>query len=162
MVLDNILLYGVFLIHILLVLGAVLLIAGFKVPSWIKDRALWLGFYTSLIATAGSLYYSEFLNYTPCELCWYQRIFMYVLPLIFGSAIIFNDKKVIRYALPISVAGFLIGVYHYLVQVTQVVVCTGEVDCAVRYTFGFGYITIPFMALTTFLLTVIFAWLAKK
>ncbi|MDA1515628.1 disulfide bond formation protein B, partial [Bacillus cereus group sp. TH40LC] len=37
--------------------------------------------FISLIATCGSLYFSEILGFTPCNLCWYQRIFMY--PLIF-------------------------------------------------------------------------------
>ena len=36
--------------------------------------AIWT---VSLIATLGSLYFSEVRNYIPCEMCWYQRILMY-------------------------------------------------------------------------------------
>lgn len=40
---------------------------------------LWL---VSLVATLGSLYFSEVRGYEPCELCWYQRILMYPIVLI--------------------------------------------------------------------------------
>ncbi|MEM7737254.1 MAG: disulfide bond formation protein B, partial [Deinococcota bacterium] len=31
----------------------------------------------ALVATAGSLYFSEVRNFIPCTFCWYQRILMY-------------------------------------------------------------------------------------
>ena len=34
------------------------------------------------LATGGSLFFSEVLHYTPCMLCWYQRILMYPLAVI--------------------------------------------------------------------------------
>jgi hypothetical protein len=37
---------------------------------------LWLAFVASATATAGSLFFSEVAHFVPCELCWYQRIFM--------------------------------------------------------------------------------------
>lgn len=40
---------------------------------------IWL---VSLVATLGSLYFSEVRGYEPCELCWYQRILMYPIVLI--------------------------------------------------------------------------------
>lgn len=40
---------------------------------------IWL---VSLVATLGSLYFSEVRGYEPCELCWYQRILMYPILLI--------------------------------------------------------------------------------
>ncbi len=162
MAISFVLITSTLLVHIALVLGLIAFLAGFRIPEWFKKKSLWLGFYVSVIASLGSLYYSEIMGFTPCVLCWYQRIFMYVLPFIFGSAIVYNDYKVIRYVLPISVMGLLISAYHYLVQVTRVFVCTGEVDCAIRYTFSYGYITIPVMAFTAFLLVLLFSWLAKN
>ncbi|MGR5922655.1 disulfide bond formation protein B [Bacillus pacificus] len=49
--------------------------------------------FISLIATCGSLYFSEILGFTPCNLCWYQRIFMY--PLIFLIIIAMIKRMII-------------------------------------------------------------------
>lgn len=66
---------------------------------------LYGAWFVSLIATLGSLYLSEIKGFIPCDLCWFQRIFMYPLVLILGIATLQNDWKVVRYALPLSVIG---------------------------------------------------------
>ena len=60
---------------------------------------LWLAFLVSAIATAGSLFFSEIANFIPCELCWYQRIFMYPVAIVTLLAAIANDHRVARYLL---------------------------------------------------------------
>ena len=50
----------------------------------VGPAALWLAFLVALTATVGSLYFSEVARFTPCVLCWYQRIAMY--PLVFVDA----------------------------------------------------------------------------
>ncbi len=42
----------------------------------------WLAFLVTGTATAGSLYFSEIQEFTPCRLCWFQRIFMFSLAVI--------------------------------------------------------------------------------
>ena len=46
-----------------------------------------LGSSVATVATLGSLYFSEEAGYIPCRLCWYQRIFMYPLPILIALAI---------------------------------------------------------------------------
>src|SRR5437870_4857275 len=41
-----------------------------------------IAFVVAAVTTAGSLYYSESAGFTPCELCWYQRIVMYPLVVV--------------------------------------------------------------------------------
>ncbi|MEG0381222.1 MAG: disulfide bond formation protein B, partial [Kurthia sp.] len=41
------------------------------------ENALLMIWVVALMATLGSLYFSEIRGYEPCELCWYQRIIMY-------------------------------------------------------------------------------------
>ncbi|MBS4178385.1 disulfide oxidoreductase [Lederbergia citrea] len=115
---------------------------------------LYFAWVVSVIATLGSLYFSEIKGYVPCELCWYQRIFMYPLAIILGIAAFENDTKLKKYVLPLSVFGGLISLYHYLVQkvpsFASIKPCVQGVPCNVQYINWLGFITIPFLALTAF------------
>lgn len=123
------------------------------------ENLLLIAWSQAIIATAGSLFYSEVMGYVPCELCWYQRIIMYPLVFIYGVAAI---KKEISIALPglfMSGIGILVSTYHYLIQKVSAFQelggsCTGGVPCNAVYVNYFGFITIPFLALIAF--TVIF------
>lgn len=110
----------------------------------------------AVVATAGSLYYSEVLGYTPCELCWIQRIFMYPLVVVFGVAAVKKDTAVALPGLFLSGIGMLVSIYHYLIQKLPALQAAGEacgeVGCNVQYVNYFGFITIPFLAGTAFIL----------
>lgn len=117
---------------------------------------LYLGWLVAMVATAGSLYFSEVRNFVPCPLCWYQRIFMYPLVLLLGVASYRNDKGVLAYALPLSLMGAGTALYHYLVQKVPGFgaspICRAGVPCNVAYINWLGFITIPFLALVAFTL----------
>lgn len=110
----------------------------------------------TLVATAGSLYYSEVRGYTPCELCWIQRIFMYPLVIIYGVAL---WKKNISIALPgliLSGIGMFISAYHYSLQKIPSLhnaggIC-GDIPCNLQYVNYFGFVTIPFQAGLAFII----------
>ena len=46
----------------------------------------------ALMATAGSLFFSEVMELPPCILCWYQRIALFPLVLIIGVSIVLRDQ----------------------------------------------------------------------
>ncbi|MBM7660072.1 disulfide bond formation protein DsbB [Bacillus mesophilus] len=109
----------------------------------------------SVIAAFGSLFFSEVLKYIPCELCWYQRILMYPLVILMGTAIIKKDYHTISpYILPLSILGMTISLYHYLIQkvdfMSEASISCGVVPCTGEYINWFGFITIPFLALSAF------------
>ena len=112
----------------------------------------------SLLAVFGSLFYSEVMGYIPCDLCWYQRILMYPLVVIYGVALIRKDINVAFPGVILSGIGILVSVYHYSLQKVpflQDVGCIcGDVPCTSQYINYFGFVTIPFLALIAF--TVIF------
>lgn len=114
----------------------------------------------SVIATLGSLYLSEIRGFIPCELCWYQRIFMYPIPFILGIAIFVNDLSVKKYVLPLAIMGGAISIFHYLEQkvpgFAEIKQCAGGVPCSAEYFNWLGFITIPFLALSAFTLIIIF------
>lgn len=106
----------------------------------------------ALVATAGSLYYSELRFFPPCELCWYQRYAMYPLTLLLGLGAWYNDRKVAIYALPLALVGGSISVFHLLEQNFPEVFareCRSLVPCTVEYIPSFP---IPLQALVAFVL----------
>lgn len=118
-------------------------------------------FVIPLIAMLGSLFYSEVALYAPCVLCWYQRIFMYPQAIILTIAFWKKDKSFNFYSIVLSVIGSAIALYHYLLQrgvIKELVPCSAApqaVDCAAKVHFTFGYISIPMMALSAFLLIIV-------
>ncbi|WP_010529879.1 disulfide oxidoreductase [Lentibacillus jeotgali] len=113
----------------------------------------------SLIATLGSLFFSEFMGYVPCELCWLQRIFMYPLVVIYGTALIKKDLSIALPGLILSGIGMFISLYHYLVQklpaLQEAGGSCGAVPCNTEYVNYFGFITIPFLAGIAFIVIVV-------
>lgn len=121
----------------------------------------------ALVATLGSLFFSEIMHYIPCKLCWYNRILMYPLVIFLGVAIARNDKKIAAYVLPMSILGIILSTYHYAIQkfsfVPVLSQCTGGVSCTTEYASWFGFITIPFLALVAHtIITITLILLIKK
>ncbi|WP_377891949.1 disulfide oxidoreductase [Alkalihalobacillus sp. R86527] len=119
-----------------------------------KEYLLFSAWAAAVVAMAGSLYFSEVLGYEPCVLCWYQRILMYPLVIVLGIAAVKKDGAQWLYVLPISLIGFGISLYHYLIQKTSFFAesspACGRVPCTGEYINAFGFITIPFLALIGF------------
>jgi disulfide bond formation protein DsbB len=149
------------IVAVLLVL-ALLGLVGVRGPLTFVRRAiwgyeLWLAFLVAAIATGGSLFFSEIAHFPPCELCWYQRICMYPLSGILLLVALANDHRVTRYLLPLPIAGAGVAVYHLLVEngvVEQDQSCliSAPGGCATKWIEEFGYVTIPTLALSGFLL----------
>jgi len=118
------------------------------------NKPLLLAWLAAIIATLGSLYFSEVMHFIPCMLCWYQRIFMYPLAIILGIAFYRNDQGIYRYVLPLSIIGMLISGYHTLLQrlpyLQQFEMCTTGVPCSKDYINWLGFITIPLLAFIAF------------
>ncbi len=75
---------------------------------------LFIAWSISVVATLGALFIGEVMGKIPCNLCWYQRIFMFPLPIILGIALYRVDFSVWRYALPMSAGGSAIAAFHSL------------------------------------------------
>jgi disulfide bond formation protein DsbB len=124
---------------------------------------LWAAFIVAALATGGSLFFSEIAGFIPCDLCWFQRICMYPLSILTLFAAWHGDNRVVRYLLPFPVIGAGVSVYHILVEnhwVSTPAACQVGAGCAVKWINEFGYLTIPTLALTGFLLLIGFLSLA--
>jgi disulfide bond formation protein DsbB len=119
---------------------------------WAPDgtTALVGAFGVAAVATTGSLVFSEVYHFTPCELCWVQRIAMYPLVVILGIALARRDLDVRRYVLPLSVAGLLVSTWHVLVQRVPAMAgttsCEATAPCTGIWVEALGVLTIPTMA----------------
>jgi len=152
-----------------LALGGLALVGS--VVSRIGQRAvelrpllLPLAFVVAVLATAGSLYYSEIAHYTPCELCWYQRICMYPLTVVLGVALLRRDDRGGLYALPLAVAGLGVSIYHYQLQMfpEQGSSCDTVAPCTFQWVDTLGFMSIPFMAGCGFLAVIGLATLSLR
>ncbi|MBK5492004.1 disulfide oxidoreductase [Bacillus sp. TH13] len=117
-----------------------------------------LAWIISICGTAFSLLFSEILDLPPCDLCWYQRIFMYPLVLILGVGIYKKDSNINSYALPLSILGLSISLYHILIQTfpsLSVSSCAIGVSCTTDSLNLFGFITIPMLSFLGFLIITI-------
>ena len=134
------------------------------INAFFKKNALLFAFIIALVGTSGSLFYSEIAGYEPCKLCWFQRIFMYPLTILLGIALIKNDFEIADYVIPLSVIGGLISTYHYYIQRVAYSLSCGvdAVSCTTTYSFYYGYITIPIMALTAFVMIIVLTYICKE
>ncbi len=134
-----------------------------------RDRNLLLiafAWLVAIVATSGSLYFSQIRHFTPCELCWYQRIFMYPLSLILGIATFYGDARIRRYALPMALVGGSISTLHYAEQKIpgfEPTACAATpIPCNIEFVNYFGFVTIALMAWTAFVLISIALWYVKE
>lgn len=132
----------------------------------IRQYTLYMAWIVAVVATLGSLYFSEIRGFIPCELCWYQRILMYPLSLILGIAAFYDEYKIKKYVLPLSIMGILVSSFHYMEQkipgFAAIKPCTQGVPCNIDYINWFGFVTIPFLALIGFTLITLLLLIKKK
>ena len=106
------------------------------------------------VSAMGSLFFSFVMEFAPCVLCWYQRIFLFPLVLILAIGLFPFDKKVVKYALPLAIAGWLTAVYHNLLYAgiipKSIQPCSQGVSCTEEYIHLFGFLSIPMLSLLSF------------
>src|SRR3989338_4144250 len=150
---------GAILLKIFAVAAFVVLFLGpkrNKFLAFIDKHYLALGFLISLSASLFSLVYSEIVGFVPCYLCWYQRVFMFPLPFIFGMAIWHKDRKIVKYVLPLLCVGFIVSVYqnfnYYFADIGSLPCDASGVSCYQELinVFG-GYMSFPMLSLSAFL-----------
>lgn len=123
----------------------------------------WLVVTTSAL---GSLFFSYVMEFPPCVLCWYQRIFLFPLVIILAVGLFPFDKKVIKFALPLAVAGWLTSAYHNLLYAgiipESIQPCTQGVSCTEEYIKLFGVFSIPMLSMLSFSITIVLLFILRR
>lgn len=168
---------GVAVLQIVLVLG----ILGYFFSRDVKAQItalsartlVWGGFFLASGAIVMSLIFQYAYLLTVCPLCWYQRIFMYPLAVLFGLALYRKEEEGIApYALALSVVGMFIALYHSFLQYYTLIVGSepgipcgatiNEVSCAEVSWVQFDYLTFPVIAVTVFAVFIALILLVQK
>ena len=118
------------------------------------------------ISTLGSLFFSEIMQFPPCVLCWYQRIFLFPLVIIIIVGLFPFDKSIVKYALSLALIGWVIAFYHNLLYYgiipESVQPCSQGVSCSEAYMDWFGFLTIPMLSLISFSTLVALLFILKR
>jgi disulfide bond formation protein DsbB len=128
------------------------------VIATIGPVALYLAATITTTATFGSLYLSEVAHFTPCTYCWYQRIAMYPSAILLAIAAIRRDANIRLYVAVLCSIGAMLSTYHVLLErfpSLESSSCDPNNPCSLKWVEKFGYVTIPVMALTAFLSTLL-------
>lgn len=140
-----------------------------KANDFLARHAYRIIFALALVSTLGSLFFSEIAGFEPCRLCWFQRIAMYPLAMLFGVALFKKEKTITIFALPLAAIGWLIAAYHNYIYyaAAKETVCSifSTTSCVIPYFTEFGFVTIPLMSLLAFsliLLMLLLSWSKER
>ena len=118
---------------------------------WLILLGAWL---IAVTATASALFIGEVMLMVPCQLCWYQRIFMFPLAIVLGMACFSDDRRGAVYALPLALGGTLMAAYHTLLVAGLIpkswIPCSAGVSCAAQKLDILNGIQIPWLSLIAF------------
>ncbi|MCY4117499.1 MAG: disulfide oxidoreductase [Caldilineaceae bacterium] len=125
---------------------------------WVR-LGLYSAFTAAWVSMMGSLYFSEVMRFTPCTLCWFQRVLMYPLAGLIAFGILRRDHHLPFLVLPFSLLGQGLAVYHYLLQKTTIFSqpssCGLGVTCSSVWIDWFGIVTIPLLSVFGFMVITI-------
>ena len=168
---------GILVLHIILALALLLFLyhklTKKKLPfifynfkNFISSNGLIFALIISIAATLGSLIYSEIIKLPPCDLCWYQRALLYPQVVILAVALIRKNRDIYDYVIGLNIIGIIIAGYQYIMQMISYTgpcpIGSGGVNCFTKDVFEFGYITLPLMSITVFVLLALLTYAYKR
>jgi disulfide bond formation protein DsbB len=131
--------------------------------GWTLVFACWL---VASGSTLGVLFLSEIVGIVPCVLCWYQRIAMFPLVFILPAGLLPYDPNILRYALPLAAAGWIVSLFHVLVTAgvipESIRPCTQGVPCTDDQIVWFGFLKIPHLSMLAFSIIVALLILTRR
>ena len=126
-------------------------------PTGAGERAwplLFAAWCIAVVASLGSLFFSEVMEFAPCALCWYQRVCLFPLVIVLARGLFPLDPGVVRYALPLAAVGWLLAAYHCMIHAGWIPAgmqpCGRGVSCSEEYVALFGFLSIPSLSLLAF------------
>lgn len=129
--------------------------------SWqIRHLALYGAWTLSCIGTIGSLVFSEIYGFSPCNLCWYQRICLFPLAWILGFAAYDLCLKITKYVKGLALIGAFIALYHVIISYSPFSLgCSSNCSSFNQHPY---LIWVPVLSLINFILLFILLHFASK
>ncbi len=115
---------------------------------------LFIAWATALAATLAALFIGEVMGQAPCNLCWFQRAFMFPLVVVLAIASYRSDYAVAIYAIPLAGAGWLLAGVHSLLYAgiipEAIEPCGKGPSCSSADMTIFGNVPLPVLSLAAF------------
>ncbi len=151
--------FGTLITLFISIVSILALVLFYKDKNWwltfVKKNALNLYLILLVSSTVIILYYSEVALFTPCKLCWFQRLFIFpqILLILVAKAKkdIVNIFSYLSWMTGFGLAFSLIHNYVYYFGEESSLTCDAAASCKAYYVYEYGFVTIPFMALGLFL-----------
>ncbi len=168
---------GILVLHVALAVALLVYIyhkiSGKKLPfmfynfkNFISSNGLIFALIISIAATLGSLVYSEIIGLPPCDLCWYQRALLYPQVVILAVALVKKNRDIYDYVIGLNIIGIIIAGYQYIMQMINYSgpcpIGNGSIYCFTKDVFEFGYITLPLMSISVFVLIALLTYLYNE
>lgn len=132
----------------------------------INTNVILLCFLIASLASGGSLFFSEIMDFVPCTMCWYQRIFMYPLVFIFLINILYPDDDIFKYSMTLVIIGLSFSIYHnfllFGIIPESAVPCASGIPCSTEYINWLGFITIPLLSFIAYFMILILLVFGKN
>lgn len=145
---------------------------GLKINEVLSDKFMLLFiFILSFFSAIMTLVYSEIFLQEPCSMCWFQRIFMYGIVVISGTALLakntLEQKVILKYIINFSVLGACFAFYQHMQQIlafygTNLPCPVSGADCSKMIIYEYGHITFPWMAFVLFSLFIVVILLQRE
>lgn len=123
---------------------------------------LGLAWLVAAVSMSGSLWFSEVAGFLPCRLCWIQRACMYPLVAILAVAVLGRRLgwptvalRARQLAVGLAAVGAAVATYHVLLErfpTLETGACDPTLPCTLVWFERLGFITLPYMALSGFVL----------
>lgn len=134
-----------------------------KASGWPLLCTAWL---LALIASLAVLFVGEVMGQTPCNLCWFQRAFMFPLAIVLGVACLRDDLQVWRYGLPLALGGAAVAGFHSLLYAglipERITPCSGGTSCTSADMTVLGGLPLPVLALAAFVAIAVLLILSRN
>lgn len=99
-----------------------------------KWRPLAAAWGVALVSSLAVLFIGEVMGQAPCNLCWFQRVFMFPLAILLGIAAFRSDSHIVPYGLALAAGGGLVALYHLLLYAAflpaPIIPCDGGPSCS--------------------------------
>jgi disulfide bond formation protein DsbB len=144
------------LVALVMAVASLFIKTGFtsKLLDYISKYSLVIVAVLSLGGIFGSLLYSNFVGFIPCELCWWQRVLLYPQSIIAIVALWKKDRRVLSTLLIMSILGLIVALYQVYLQHwpdPNSFCSVGTSDCSRIYVQFMGFLTMPAMSAILFL-----------
>lgn len=131
-----------------------------------KDTALAGAWIVALASSLAVLYIGEVLGQAPCNLCWFQRAFMFPLAVVLGLGLWWQDYGVGRYGVALALGGAAIALWHLGLYIgvlpERIQPCTATGPSCTDDNQVFLGLPIPLLSLIAFLLIAALSILSLK